>query len=411
MMTRLGPVLGEGVRSTARQAGLLFAVAGALAAAGMVLPSQNSLLLGTVAVVDLITAAAAWWLPWQRFGSHGPLVLCVPALALLATATWAFEGVATSIAPFFMLLFAWVGLHFSPRAVLALAVPAAVSYLGPLIAADRGPVAISGGVIFIPIMVTVGVLIARQVEHQRRAHSQVERMERWRAALSATLAHDVRSPLTSAQFAVEILAEEGPDLPSPQRDQIASMALRQIDRIRRLSASLLDAERLDVHGGLRLDVETVDLLRAVREAVGYVSDPVAVEVPDGLRVRADPERLEQILINLVANAVSHGALPVAVSAEPVADGMVAVHVRDHGPGVAKDKEQVLFSRFSGADANPESVGLGLWITRELARAHGGDVGYAPAAPGSCFTITLPAAPPPTEAGTAASTRPSGRVVR
>nr|BFE79800.1 hypothetical protein GCM10020093_024010 [Planobispora longispora] len=283
---------------------------------------------------------------------RAPLALCVPTLGLLSAATWALDGIAAGTAPFFMLMFAWVGLHFSAWAVAALALPAAAAYLTPLIAADRGPVAISGGAVFIPAMVVVGMLISRQVAHHRRSRAQVERMERWRAALSATLAHDVRSPLTTAQFAVETLAEDGPGLPKAQRDEIAGMAIRQINRIRRLASGLLDAERLDIHGGLRLDLEAVDLRKAVCEAIGYLSAPVAVEVPAGVRVRADPERLEQILVNLAANAIGHGALPVVVEAEAVGPDLVAIHVRDHGAGVPEDKRAVLFTRFSAADTNP-----------------------------------------------------------
>ncbi|GIH91069.1 hypothetical protein Psi01_16990 [Planobispora siamensis] len=391
LMIRPGPVLGEGVQAAARQAALLFALAGLLALAASVLPFNEPPLLGGVAAAAVIVAGLAWWLPWERLGRHGPLLLCAPALALLATATWAFNGVAAATAPFFMLLFAWIGLHFSVRAVLALALPAAVAYLGPLIAAGRGPLALSGGAVFIPAMMAIGSLVARQVTHHRRSRAQIERMERWRAALSATLAHDVRSPLTAAQFAVETLAEDGPALPEAQRTEIAAMAMRQINRIRRLAAGLLDAERLDVHGNLRLEMATVDLRRAACEATGYLSAPVTVEIPAGLRVRADPERLEQILVNLAANAIGHGALPVVISAEPDGADRVAVHVRDHGTGVPADKCAVLFSRFSAADTNPASVGLGLWITRELARAHGGDVVYRPATPGSRFTVILPAA--------------------
>ncbi|MBG0817746.1 sensor histidine kinase KdpD [Planomonospora sp. ID82291] len=386
-------VLGEGGRYAARQAATLFALAGMLAILGIAAtPADRRGLLTLIAGADLLVAAAAWWLPWDRLDPRAPLALSLPALAVLSVSTWAFGGTAAGTAPFYMMLFAWVGLHFPTAAVLALTPPAALAYLAPLVVSGRDPVAVSSVVVFVPTLVGVGVLIARQVEHQRRDRETIRRMERWRAALTAALAHDVRSPLTSVQFAVETLNEDGPDLPEERRDAIARTAIRQVDRIRRLAADLLDADRLDSHGGLRLDVRPLDLRAAAERAAGYLSAPVRVEVPDGLTVRADPQRLEQMLVNLTANAVRHGAPPIVVSADPTgADGLLAVHVRDHGTGVPEDRRSLLFSRFSGAGAAPGSVGLGLWITRELARAHGGDAFYTPADPGSRFTVTLPAA--------------------
>ncbi|GAT64439.1 two-component system sensor histidine kinase [Planomonospora sphaerica] len=388
-------VLGEGGRYAARQAAALFALAGVLAVLGIAAtPTGRRDLLAVIAGADLLLAAAAWWFPWDRLDPRAPLALSLPALAVLSVSTWAFGGTAAGTAPFYMMLFAWVGLHFPTAAVLALTPPATLAYLVPLVVSGRDPVAVSSVVVFVPTLVGVGVLIARQVDHQRRDRETIRRMERWRAALTAALAHDVRSPLTSVQFAVETLNEDGPDLPEERREAIARVAIRQVDRIRRLAADLLDADRLDSHGTLRLDLHPLDLRAAAEKAVGYLSAPVRVEVPAGLTVRADPQRLEQMLVNLATNAVRYGAPPIVVSAAPAGRGdgeLLAVHVRDHGPGIPEDRRSLLFSRFSGAGATPGSVGLGLWITRELARAHGGDAFYAPADPGSRFTVTLPAA--------------------
>ncbi|MFC6580602.1 sensor histidine kinase [Planomonospora parontospora] len=382
-------LFGEGPRTASRQMALMFALGLGLSLAGIPsVPGQRTALV-VLAAVQAVLALLAWWLPWHRSDPRAPLVLSLPALVILALSTWAFGGSTAGTAPFYLLLAVWAGMHFSVRAVLALSPFVAASYLVPLFAVERGPMTLTGAVTFVPALVGVGVLIARQMEHQRRDRETIRRMERWRAALSATLAHDVRSPLTSVQFALETLDEEG-ELPAEQRHSIVSVALRQTGRIRRLAAGLLDADRLDSRGGLRLDLTTVPLRAAVEEAVGYLGTPVRVEVPDGLTVRADPQRLEQMLVNLTANAARHGAPPIVVSAAPDGRGMLAVHVRDHGAGVPEDKRPLLFSRFSSADTGGGSVGLGLWITRELARAHGGDASYAPADPGSRFTVTLPA---------------------
>ncbi|MBB5964380.1 sensor histidine kinase [Planomonospora venezuelensis] len=386
-MSEQRSVLGENPGHAARQMALVFALGTVLAAVGLLTaPDDQHVPLIAVTVLAAGVAAAAWWTPWSRLDPQAPLVLCVPVLVLLSYCTWALTGGSIGTAPFLTMLFVWVGMHFSIAAVLALGPVAALAYVTPLVIDERGPVVIGGAALLIPAVMGVGALIAQQVGYQRRDRDTIRRMERWRAALTATLAHDVRSPLTSVQFALETL-DDG-DLPPEQRHEIISMALRQSSRIRRLAANLLDAERVDSQG-LQLDLRQVRLSTAVDEAVGYLTAPVSVAVDPGLTVLADPQRLEQILVNLAANAVRHGSPPIVISAGREESGMVAVHIRDHGPGVPEEKRDQLFSRFSNADTNPDSVGLGLWITRELARAHGGDTRYTPADPGACFTVVLP----------------------
>jgi signal transduction histidine kinase len=109
-----------------------------------------------------------------------------------------------------------------------------------------------------------------------------------------------------------------------------------------------------------------------------------------LRVYADHERLEQVLVNLIANAVRHGRPPVHVTAEALGD-TVRIAVRDHGPGVPPEHQGALFERFGGDSDHPDSVGLGMWIVRLLVEAHGGTVGYESAGPGARFIVSLPAA--------------------
>ncbi|GII19570.1 sensor histidine kinase [Planomonospora parontospora] len=398
--SRWGSLWGEGPEVAARQAALLYALAGTLvlvlAVTGLFArtgTSSRATTLLTIAAADLVCAALAWFLPWARFGPRSPYVLCVPALAIQAWATWTFAGLVAGTGPFLMLLFAWAGLHLPVRAVLALAVPATLAYLMPLLAVDSGPAAVYSTMLLIPAVVAVGVIISRQAAHQRRANERLRRAEQWRAALTSTLAHDVRSPLTSVRFALESVRDEAGDLPPEERRALVAVALRQAARIRRLADGLLDADRVDSEGGLRLDLRRVPLRETVQEVVDDLGAPVEVDVGEDLTVPADPQRLEQILLNLLTNAVRHGAPPVAVSAGR-AGGTVLVHVRDHGPGVPQQRRDALFSRFGATGDDPQSVGLGLWITRELARAHGGDVRYTDTGEGACFTVILPSGDPP-----------------
>jgi signal transduction histidine kinase len=203
-----------------------------------------------------------------------------------------------------------------------------------------------------------------------------------------TLAHDVRAPLTSVQMVLEMLAEDPPPDPD-DRVRLTGSALRQTARITRLAGGLLDVGRIE-HGTLRLDRRPVPL-RAAAESAAALTPAAAVtvvEVPDGLTVEADPDRLEQILVNLVGNAARHGLAPIVIAAT-ASGGVVNVTVRDHGGGVPPERRDQLFERYSGGGG--DSVGLGLWIVRELARAHGGDARYEPADPGARFVVALPAA--------------------
>jgi signal transduction histidine kinase len=386
---------GEGPRVAAHQAAALFALAGVLALVALPTDPTRSPHLIAVAVADLATCGATLAVPWHRFGRNGPLVLALPGFAILSVSTWVFGGVATGTGPFFVLLFAWVGLHFPAWSVLALALPALVAYTVPLVLTGNPPEVLASGVVLIPTAVGIGLLIGRQVAYQRKARQEIERVERWRAALTATLAHDVRSPLTSVHAALQVLRSAGDDLPAARQEAIISSALRQTARIRRLATGLLDVERVERNGELKLDLREVGLRDAVDEAVTYLgagdAGTVVVDIPPDLVAHVDPQRLEQMVINLATNALRHGAPPVVVSAHR--DGpLIMVDVRDHGEGVPADRRAELFTEFRGSDRGPDSVGLGLWVVRQLARAHGGDVRYEHAGPGARFVLDLPDQP-------------------
>lgn len=382
-------LLGTGPRAAARQGAALFAVAGVLALVGILNQPEAGTRLLMIAATDLVVAATAWSLPWHRWGRLGPLLLAVPAFVVLGFSTWAFGGMATGTGPFFVLVFAWLGLHFPPWAAVAMAVPAAVAYIAPLLATGQPPAVVSSAVILLPVAVGVALLIAAQAGHLRRDRQRIERVERWRATLTAALAHDLRSPLTTVQLVLEELRGDS-DVSPHRRDELSDAAIRQVARISRLTSGLLDLDRIETHGRLRLHLTPVPVGPAAREAAELLNtDVVQVRVEAGLTVVADPERLEQILVNLIGNALRHGAPPVVVCG--TRDGpAVRIAVRDHGPGVPAEARERLFTRFGAVDEGAESVGLGLWIVRQLVHAHGGEVHHEPATPGAVLVVTLPA---------------------
>jgi signal transduction histidine kinase len=372
--------------TAARQAGLILLVSGVFT---LTAPLTSPIGLGSIAAVaagHIHAAALAFVLPWRSWPSRASLVLALAMLGLLGLTGWVFDGFASGVGPLFVLVFCWLGLHH-PRWTLALALPLAVAaYAGGLVAAEARPRLVWSTAVVMPVAALVGALIEQRVRALRATQQALQSKDRWRGALMATLAHDVRSPLSTVTGVLEVL-EDDPVTPQHHRPLLAS-AQRQAARILRLAVGMLEVERAE-HGMLRLDLSEVSLHQLATE-VAALTDPgaVCVDIDRTLLARVDPARLEQVLYNLTSNALRHGAAPVVLSA--TADGdAVELRVRDHGVGVPDLEVDRLFDRFSSADHSPQSVGLGLWIVRLLTEAHGGDVRYEDAAPGATFVVRLP----------------------
>jgi signal transduction histidine kinase len=404
-MGRTG-LLGDGRLAAGRQGAALFVLAGLLALAGATLPHSRPHDLVTIAIADGAVGATAWLLPWDRWAPLASLALAVPAFGILAFSTWAVGGVVTGTGPFFVLVYVWLALHHPPWTVFA-TVPLAVgAYLVPLAAAHQPPEVLGSAIVLVPVAVAVGWVIVTRVRDLQRAHAHISRTERWRASLMTTLAHDVRAPLSSVQVALEMMDEDAEVLSAVERHSLIGAALRQSGRIRRLADALLDMERVD-RGVLRLDLSDICVAEAAGAAVEtLVSHEVTIDLDPALRVRADRDRLEQILVNLAGNGLRHGVPPVVITAER-SDATVRISVRDHGKGVPESVRPALFEQFTTGEADTGGVGLGLWIVRELARIQGGDVCYEDADPGARFVVTLPAAEVPASSQMAGSTPASG----
>jgi diguanylate cyclase (GGDEF)-like protein len=153
----------RGRSAAARQAGALFALAGLVALPGVLtLPDRAPLLLG-ICAADLICAAVAWVLPWQRWPSLWPAVLSVPALAIVALSTWAMGGFVSGTAPFLMLVFVWIGLNFPAWVTWAVTPLGTVSYVVPLIVHQRPHVVVGSVFLMMPVVVGIALLVCKQV--------------------------------------------------------------------------------------------------------------------------------------------------------------------------------------------------------------------------------------------------------
>ena len=226
-------------------------------------------------------------------------------------------------------------------------------------------------------------------------------------------AHDLRTPLTVVLGQAELLERRLQREPTANVDRTSvGRIVREARRLRDLVGELLDAQRLE-QGRVVMDLEPADLcqlVESVRDRHSAAGTSVRVTRPDRPLVGAvDRPRLEQVLENLVENAMkygSHGGVPeIEIDAD---DGAAQITVVDHGVGIPEADRARIFERFFRA-SNVESVtdtglGLGLYICRRIVNAHGGRIWHEPTpGGGSTFHISLPlqdAGGPPDEAATA-----------
>jgi signal transduction histidine kinase len=235
-----------------------------------------------------------------------------------------------------------------------------------------------------------------------RGAQQRVRLERGRADLVSTVAHELRSPLTSVKGFTATLLDKWPRFTDDQKRVMQTTVNADADRVTRLITELLDVSRIEA-GRIEIHRELVDIgvrarkIVSGRVAAGDVPDRYAVEVrPELPETWLDADKVDQILANLIENAVRHGAGTVTTVVEPAvvagAPG-VAVAVRDQGPGIAPELAPRVFGRFWRAKRRG-GAGLGLFIVKGLVEAHGGEITVQQAPGGGAeFRFTMPAGTP------------------
>ncbi|GAA4670646.1 sensor histidine kinase [Nocardioides nanhaiensis] len=211
----------------------------------------------------------------------------------------------------------------------------------------------------------------------------------------ATAAHEVRGPVTVLGGVAEMIAEES-DVDGADLARMMRAVTRQVRILDTITADLLTAAQVH-RGSLRLQLRPVDpgeVATLALERSGVRGEAATVRVLDPRTVLADPLRLEQMVANLVHNAVKYGAPPIEVQVRGShRSGHLEIAVLDRGGGVPEAFHSRLFSEFARADGvTAAGTGLGLYVVRTLAEAQDGAVAYAPREGGGAeFTITLPAA--------------------
>ncbi|HYD56934.1 MAG TPA: sensor histidine kinase [Burkholderiales bacterium] len=236
----------------------------------------------------------------------------------------------------------------------------------------------------------------------RAANERLTELDRLKDDFVSTVTHELRTPLTSIRAFTQILYED-PDIEREQRMKFLGIITKETERLTRLINQVLDLAKIE-SGRAEWHESRVDMGEVIADTVtgmSQVFEERCIEVDLALPasmppVRADVDRLIQVMLNLLSNAAKFcqpGTGRVRVSAADM-DGYVRVDVRDNGPGIAPEEQALIFDKFrQGGDtltAKPHGSGLGLHISKQIVEHFGGRmwVESTPGA-GACFSFLLP----------------------
>jgi signal transduction histidine kinase len=435
----------------------LVSAAGLLATAASATVGTTSLLLAGIITSDGLSRAwRAWWLgdmagvlvvapflaawwrpPWlprdRRRAAEGA------CLALAMVGVWALVsyGVATDettprqgylLYPFLV----WAALRFEARGVAAATLLACALVVAGT-AAGRGPFAVGDlhtsllhAQVYLVVAAITALLLAaaiaerreiqadlvvsrdllrREAEEKARLYEEARQAIRLRDEFLSVASHELRTPLSSLVLQLAVLRRNLSAALANSSDSRLSRqveaAARATDRLAKLVDGLLDVSRVAT-GRLELALEDCDLAEIARDVVERTADharevgcDLSLSVDGPATGRWDRLRLEQVVANLLSNALKYGGgKPIAVHVAAT-DERARLSVRDHGIGLSDGDAERIFERFERA-APPShygGLGLGLYITRQIVGEHGGVVtaARAPSA-GAVFTIELPRRP-------------------
>jgi signal transduction histidine kinase len=247
----------------------------------------------------------------------------------------------------------------------------------------------------------LGRRAAQAIDHAL-VHRDAQHAVSVRDEFISIASHELRTPLTPLQLHMKALQRGAAGLPEgpgreAQLERVATCA-RQVDRMTRLAANLLDVTRLHA-GRLEVEREPLDLGELVSDAAGRFRDELVrsgreleLRVDAGVSGTWDRLKLDQVVTNLVSNAVRYGGQGAVTVTLRCGGGEAVLVVADRGIGIAEEDLAIVFDRYSkGVNSRAHGgLGLGLYITRGIVEAHGGAVEVeSRIGEGSAFTVRLP----------------------
>jgi PAS domain S-box-containing protein len=242
----------------------------------------------------------------------------------------------------------------------------------------------------------------RKTEEERLRLAQAREAIRLRDEFLSIASHELRTPLAALLLLLRKMGQNAPAMGARMAKDV-ERAQRVGARLGQLVDALLDVSRIAT-GELTLNIEGFDLREAAREVTDRLRESAAaakcdlsLDAPTALPGQWDRLRIEQVLMNLISNSFKYAAgRPVRVSAARDGDSAV-LQVRDHGPGIPEAELPRIFERFERAASARHygGIGLGLYVARQIAHAHGGTiVASNMESGGACFSVRLPMKSPP-----------------
>jgi signal transduction histidine kinase len=249
-----------------------------------------------------------------------------------------------------------------------------------------------------PGVLTGWVVTATDIDDSRRAIEALQAAGEAKDVFLTMAAHELRTPLQAARSFVYLARRKGGDGMNGGVERALQGLARSVDRMARLVENLLDVSKLQ-RGELYLEPAPVDLGGLFGEVVEHVQPlqeerRIHLRVPKGLVLLADKERLDQVITNLLTNALRYSPDGGPVLLEAREEGeYVHIMVRDHGLGIPSDKLRHIFERFGRAHGvSYGGLGLGLTIARGIVERHGGRIwaeSTGRPGDGSTFHVLLP----------------------